>query len=85
MGKTIYTGAQSVVARCLIEARWEAGLTQVQVAALIDRPQSVISMIETGQRQVTVLEFVALMRAMGRDAAEVFAKVAENIPEAKKL
>lgn len=81
MGKTIYTGAQSVLARCLIEARRESGLTQVQVAALIDRPQSVISMIETGQRQVTVLEFVALVRAMGLDAAKVFAKVSESISE----
>ncbi|MBI3638141.1 helix-turn-helix transcriptional regulator [Candidatus Wolfebacteria bacterium] len=37
-------------------ARLEAGLTQVQVAKKLDRPQSHISNIELGQQRIDVVE-----------------------------
>ena len=85
VGKTIYTGPHVVLVDALILARKRSGLTQAEVGARIGRDQTFISIIENRQRQVTVLEFVALVRAMGQDAAEVFATVADKIPENLKV
>jgi len=40
----------------LREARSDAGLTQVQVAKKLKRPQSYLSNIESGQQRVDVVE-----------------------------
>lgn len=40
----------------LIQARKSSGLTQVQVANLINKPQSFVSKCEKGERRVDVLE-----------------------------
>jgi hypothetical protein len=41
----------------------------------VRRPHSVIGMIETAQRQVTVPEFITLAEAIGRDPVELFRSV----------
>ena len=40
----------------LRSAREAAGLTQVEVAAQLDRPQSFVSKCESGERRVDVIE-----------------------------
>lgn len=59
----------------LAEAREKAGLTQRQLANLIGRPHSVIGMIETEQRQVTVPEFISLAKKIGADPLDLFRAV----------
>jgi transcriptional regulator with XRE-family HTH domain len=44
----------------LRSARHEAGLSQVEVARKLRRPQSFISKIETGERRVDVIELLDL-------------------------
>jgi transcriptional regulator with XRE-family HTH domain len=44
----------------LKQARAEAALTQVEVANRINRPQSFVSKIESGERRVDVLELSEL-------------------------
>lgn len=63
------------VAVVLAEAREKAGLTQRQLANLIGRPHSVIGMIETEQRQVTVPEFISLAKKIGADPLDLFRAV----------
>lgn len=49
----------------LRRARQEAGLTQVQVAEHLGRPQSYVSKCESGERRIDVIElaeFAALYR-----------------------
>ena len=46
-------------------ARIEAGLTQVEVAGTLGKPQSFVSKIETGERRVGFLELQLLARIYG--------------------
>ena len=51
----------------IVEQREQAGLTQHEVSARLDRPQSFIASIETGQRRVDVVELLDLAKAIGFD------------------
>jgi transcriptional regulator with XRE-family HTH domain len=46
----------------LKQARVEAALTQVEVANQIQRPQSFVSKIESGERRIDVVELSELAR-----------------------
>ena len=50
----------------LRQAREEAGLTQVQVAKLVGRPQTWVSKCELGERRVDVVELEDLAAAYGK-------------------
>ena len=50
----------------LRQARLEAGLTQVEVARKLKRPQSFVSKIESGERRVDVVELSELARVYRR-------------------
>lgn len=80
MPKTIFGGGQPHLVAVLVEARQKSGLTQAQVADRIGKDQTLVSIIERGQRRVDVLEFVLLARAMGADPAELFGQVLKRLP-----
>lgn len=73
--KGLRSPAARAVAEVLAEAREKAGLTQRQLAALLGRPHSVIGMIESEQRQVTVPEFITLAKKVGADPLDLFRAV----------
>lgn len=73
--KGLRSPTASAVAAILAEARKSKGLTQRDLANRVRRPHSVIGMIETEQRQVTVPEFITLAEAIGRDPVELFRSV----------
>lgn len=50
----------------LRRAREEAGLTQVQVAKLVGRPQTWVSKCELGERRVDIVELEDLAAAYGK-------------------
>jgi len=56
MVKSIHTKEYAYFVERLRKARFEAGLTQVQVAKKLGRPQSHISNVESGQQRVDVVE-----------------------------
>lgn len=49
----------------LVAAREESGLTQVDVAARLGKPQSYVSKYERGERRLDFVEFIALSRTLG--------------------
>lgn len=56
MVKSIHTKEYAYFIEQLRKARVDAGLTQVQVAKKLGRPQSHISNVESGQQRVDVVE-----------------------------
>jgi len=56
MKKSIHTKEYAYFVEQLRKARLEAGLTQIQVAHKLGRPQSHISNIESGQQRVDIVE-----------------------------
>lgn len=56
MKKSVHTKEYAIFVERLKTARLEAGLTQVQVAKKLGRPQSHISNVESGQQRVDVVE-----------------------------
>ena len=56
-----------VITNLLVEARKAAGLTQVELAAQLQRPQSYVSKVERGERRLDVIEFLEVARALQLD------------------
>lgn len=55
----------------LRQARESAGMTQVEAAARLRKPQSFVSRCETGERRVDVLEFEDFVRLYGKAATDL--------------
>ena len=68
-----------VVGECLAAARRGANVTQQELAARLDKPQSFVSEYERGQRRVDVVELLVISRALGVDPLGTFAVIAKSI------
>ncbi len=68
MEKTIYSQQYQRLCDLLIEARKKAGLTQVEVAERLGKPQSFVAKYEGGERRLDVVEFIAVAKALELDA-----------------
>jgi len=49
----------------LKKARMSASLRQIDLAKLLKKPQSYVSKIESGERNLDVIEFLAYVTALG--------------------
>lgn len=67
MVKSIHTKEYAYFIERLQKARSEAGLTQVQVAKKLKRPQSHISNIESGQQRVDIVELQRLAKLYDKE------------------
>jgi ribosome-binding protein aMBF1 (putative translation factor) len=59
--------------KLLVEARRNAGLTQVALAKKLGHPQSFVSKFERGERRLDVIEFLEVARALFLDPARIIA------------
>jgi transcriptional regulator with XRE-family HTH domain len=55
----------------LLDARRKKGLTQVDVATLLGKPQSFISKYESGERRLDVIEFLEVCKALKVNPATI--------------
>jgi len=62
MEKTIYSDEHKYLVEKLIKARRDAGLAQKKVAKILNRSQSYISKIESGQRRVDIIQLKEFAR-----------------------
>jgi transcriptional regulator with XRE-family HTH domain len=60
-----YAPVYETLAAVLREERLKAGLTQAALAAKLGRPQSFVAKYERGERQLDVIEFLLVVRAIG--------------------
>ncbi|MBI5189632.1 MAG: helix-turn-helix transcriptional regulator [Nitrospirae bacterium] len=59
----------------LQEARSEAGLTQIEVASVLQKPQSFVSKYEIGERKLSVVEFLEICGALSVAPAIILSKL----------
>ncbi len=67
MTSSIFTKKYEIFKELLIEHRKNAGLTQQNLAELIDKPQSYISKYESGERRLDLIEFIDVAEALHVD------------------
>lgn len=79
MPKTIFGGDHQHVVTVLTEARKRSGKTQAELASLINRDQTFISLIERRQRRVDVVEFIKIAKALGNDPTALLGAVVERM------
>jgi transcriptional regulator with XRE-family HTH domain len=62
-----WSSSQSLLRAKLREARESANLTQVQIAEKLGKPQSYVSKVESGERNIDFIETRDYCRACGKD------------------
>lgn len=73
MAKSIFSRPQEILQELLRDARKKAGLTQMGMAAKLDKPQSYVSKYESGERRLDFLELREICLA-ARVSVSLFAK-----------
>lgn len=75
MEKSIYSTEYQRLCAVLRELRHEAGLTQVQLAARLNVPQSLVSKYESGERRLDVVELRHVAGALGASLREILERL----------
>lgn len=66
---------KSLLRKLIKEARLQAGLTQVEVAAKLKVPQSYIAKVEQGERKISFIEVLDLCKALGINANNLISRL----------
>ena len=80
MPRSQFTEAYDQLLELLVAKREAAGLSQMQLANALRKPQPFISKVETGVRRIDVVEFCAIARALGQDPAKLLAELVSRFP-----
>jgi transcriptional regulator with XRE-family HTH domain len=75
MTRSVFSSAYAELRDRLVSARLACGLTQVQLAERLGRPQSFVSKIERGERRLDLVELVEITEALGVPAELLVADV----------
>ncbi|MEQ1868303.1 MAG: helix-turn-helix transcriptional regulator [Micropepsaceae bacterium] len=81
MPRSVFTEAYAELLALLVETRKGAGVTQVELAKRLARPQPFVSYIERGERRIDVVEFVAIARALNVDPGQLFTTLLARLPK----
>lgn len=73
--KTTHSPLYRQTLTALIDTRKRQGLTQVDLARRLGKPQSFVSKFENGERRIDIAEFIEICRAMQVDALELLAPI----------
>lgn len=80
MPKSVFTDAYVSAVEILVTLRKRAGVSQVELARRLGKPQQFISNVERGERRLDVVEYYAFIRALGADPREVFDEFLSRLP-----
>jgi len=71
MPKPIHRQEHLILTRLVRDRRKAAGVSQVDLSRLIDRPQSFISDVETGKRKLDLVQTDDICRALGTKLSDL--------------
>ena len=71
IGKSVHSPEQAAFRRLMIAARKKAGLTQHDLARRLKKPQSFVAKYEGGERRIDIVEFLAIVQAIGADPMRI--------------
>ena len=72
MQKSLKSPEYTRLIATLVAVRKKAGVRQQALAKKLGRPQSFIAKYEGGERRIDVVEFIAIVRALGADPVKLF-------------
>ena len=78
MGKQLRSSWHKALLAALVAARENAGLSQRELARRLDRAHSFVGKIESGERQLNVLEFCEYANLLGADPADLLRSVVKG-------
>jgi transcriptional regulator with XRE-family HTH domain len=81
MTKSVFTDAYRSLVESLRRARTEAGVSQTELAGRLSKPQQFVSQVELGVRRIDVIEFYAIMKALGVDPTAAFVALVRDLPD----
>ena len=81
MASSVFSDAYASLTSTLVAARRDAGLTQVEVAVQLGKPQSYVSKYESGERRLDVVEFCTIATALRLSPVELLQKFLAKDPE----
>jgi transcriptional regulator with XRE-family HTH domain len=68
-----------IIGQRLEAARKAAGITQVELAKKLGKPQSFVSSYESGGRRIDLLELGRIAQALGRDVHGLFDEIFDRV------
>lgn len=78
MPSSVFTQRHQEFIQFLVATRKAAGITQVELADRLDRPQSFVSKVERGERRIDVIEFCQVAEALGHDPSGLLYEFVEQ-------
>lgn len=85
MPKSVFSPSYAFLLKLLVRTRKEAGVSQTELADRLGRPQPFVSYIERGERRIDVIEFCAIMRALGADPGAAFRELLGQLPTETRI
>ena len=79
--KSVFTEAYEILLELLVKTRKSAGVSQVELASRLGRPQPFVSYLERGERRIDVVEFCVIARALGADPELLFSELVRRLPD----
>lgn len=76
--KSLYSKTYSRFLKLMKRARTDSGLTQVEVAKRLGRPQSFVSKYESGERRIDVAEFLAICQVIQTDPTTIVRELSQR-------
>lgn len=67
--------------KVIVDGRNAAGLTQRELAERLEKPPSWVGKIETKERRMDIVEFIAIARALGLKELDAFRTVVTALPK----
>lgn len=84
MTRSVFLLSYGVLTQCLLDARIAAGVTQIELAARLERPQSFVSKVEGGDRRLDVIEFLQITAALNVEPEPIIRAILSTLVKGEK-